>query len=133
MKSISQISIFDYSEIENLGDLERLKLFLENVDDDDLCKTLEEERKNGRDDYPIRTMLNLIYAMKIFEHRSVESFRRELSRNAQLRKMCGLSDGEYKYLGKRKHLVPPARVFTGFLKSLKRHRNKIEKINLKNI
>ena len=26
MKSITQISIFDYSEIENLGDLERLKV-----------------------------------------------------------------------------------------------------------
>ena len=33
MNNISQISIFDYSEIENLGDLERLKLFFENVDD----------------------------------------------------------------------------------------------------
>lgn len=28
MNNISQISIFDYSEIENLGDLERLKIFL---------------------------------------------------------------------------------------------------------
>ena len=34
-------------------------------------------RKNGRNDYPVRTMLNLIYAMKIFGHRSVESFRRD--------------------------------------------------------
>ena len=43
------------------------------------------------------TMLNLIYAMKIFGHRSVESFRRELSRNSQLRIVCGLSEGEYKF------------------------------------
>ena len=56
MNSISQISIFDYSEIEILGDLERLKLFLENIEDDELCKALEEERKNGRDDYPVRNM-----------------------------------------------------------------------------
>ena len=129
MKSISQISIFDYSEIENLGDLERLKLFLENVDDDNLCKALEKKKKNGRNDYPVRTMLNLIYAMKIFGHRGVESIRRELSRNSQLRRMCGLSDGEYKYLGKRKHLVPPARVFTGFFKALKKHKSEIDKIN----
>ena len=100
MNSISQISIFDYSEIEILGDLERLKLFFENVNDEKLCKTLEEERKNGRNDYPIRTMLNLIYAMKIFGHRSVESFRRELNRNSQLRIACGLSEGEYKYFKK---------------------------------
>ena len=129
MNSISQISIFDYSEIENLGDLERLKLFFENVNDEKLCKTLEEERKNGRNDYPIRTMLNLIYAMKIFGHRSVESFRRELNRNSQLRIVCGLSEGEYKYFRNRKHLVPPARVFTGFLKLLRKHKDEIEKIN----
>ena len=129
MNSISQISIFDYSEIEILGDLERLKLFFENVNDEKLCKTLEEERKNGRNDYPIRTMLNLIYAMKIFGHRSVESFRRELNRNSQLRIACGLSEGEYKYFRNRKHLVPPARVFTGFLKLLRKHKDEIEKIN----
>lgn len=128
MNSISQISIFDYTEIENLGDLERLKLFFENIDDEELCKTLEEERKQGRNDYPVRTMLNLIYAMKIFGHRSVESFRRELARNSQLRVVCGLSEGKYKYCGDRKHLVPPARVFTGFLNKLKKYKNEIDKI-----
>ena len=127
MNSISQISIFDYSEIEILGDLEKLKIFFENINDEKLCKTLEEERKNGRNDYPIRTMLNLIYAMKIFGHRSVESFRRELNRNSQLRIVCGLSEGEYKYFRNRKHLVPPARVFTGFLKLLRKHKDEIEK------
>lgn len=128
MNNISQISIFDYREIENLGDLERLKIFFENIEDEELCKTLEEERKNGRNDYPVRTMLNLIYAMKIFGHRSIESFRRELSRNSQLRIVCGLSEGKYKYCGDRKHLVPPARVFTVFLKKLKKHKKEMEKI-----
>lgn len=128
MNNISQISIFDYREIENLGDLERLKIFFENIEDDELCETLETERKNGRNDYPVRTMLNLIYAMKIFGHRSIESFRRELSRNSQLRIVCGLSEGKYKYCGDRKHLVPPARVFTGFLNKLKKHKKEIEKI-----
>ena len=128
MNNISQISIFDYSEIENLGDLERLKIFFENIEDEALCEKLETERKNGRNDYPVRTMLNLIYAMKIFGHRSVESFRRELSRNSQLRIACGLSEGKYKYCGDRKHLVPPARVFTGFLNKLKKHKAEIEEI-----
>lgn len=128
MNNISQISIFDYREIENLGDLERLKIFFENIEDNKLCKTLETERKNGRNDYPVRTMLNLIYAMKIFGHRSIESFRRELSRNSQLRIACGLSEGKYKYCGERKHLVPPARVFTGFLNKLKKHKEEINEI-----
>ena len=128
MNNISQISIFDYREIENLGDLERLKIFFENINDKKLCEKLEGARKNGRNDYPVRTMLNLIYAMKIFGHRSVESFRRELSRNSQLRIVCGLSEGKYKYCGERKHLVPPARVFTGFLNKLKNCKQEIEEI-----
>ena len=77
MNNISQISIFDYREIENLGDLERLKIFFENIQDNELCQTLEKERKNGRNDYPVRTMLNLIYAMKIFGHRSIERLKRK--------------------------------------------------------
>lgn len=128
MNNISQISIFDYREIENLGDLERLKIFFENIEDNKLRETLEAERKNGRNDYPVRTMLNLIYAMKIFGHRSIESFRRELSRNSQLRIACGLSEGKYKYCGERKHLVPPARVFTGFLNKLKKNKEEINEI-----
>ncbi|MEI3394645.1 MAG: hypothetical protein V8R82_02905 [Clostridia bacterium] len=66
--------------------------------------------------------------MKIFGHRSVESFRRELSRNSQLRIACCLSEGKYKYLRERKHLIPPARVFTGFLNKLKDCKTEIEEI-----
>lgn len=86
----------------------RVKLCLENIDDTELCNILEEKRGKGRNDFPIRVMLNLVYAMKIFGHRSVESFRRELSRNSQLRKVCGLKDEDYLYLGKRKTLIPDA-------------------------
>ena len=128
MNSIAQISIFDYIETENLGDLKRLKIFFENIDDNTLCERLEKSRKNGRNDYPIRTMLNLIYAMKIFGHRNVESFRRELSRNSQLRIVCGLSEGKYKYLKDRKHLVPPARVFTGILTKLIDYQDELDNI-----
>ena len=67
---------------------------------------LEAKRKNGRDDYSVRVMWNLLIAMIVFGHKTVESFRRELSRNSQLRRKCGL----YDYAGK-KHLVPPSRVF----------------------
>ena len=40
MNIISEQTIFDYIEIENLGDLERLKLFLDNIEDKELCKKL---------------------------------------------------------------------------------------------
>ena len=59
INNISQISIFEYRKIENLGDLgdlERLKIFFENIDDDKLCEKLEKRRKNGRNDYPVRTI-----------------------------------------------------------------------------
>ena len=42
--------------------------------------------------------------------------------------MCGLSEGKYKYCGDRKHLVPPARVFTGILNKLKKHKEDVEEI-----
>lgn len=67
--------------------------------------------------------------MKIFGHRSVESFRRELSRNSQLRALCELSDGKYKFMKTRIHLIPHARVFTNFIKRSKNHNAEIEEIN----
>lgn len=36
MNIIQEKTIFDYTEIENLGDLERLNLFFENIEDDEL-------------------------------------------------------------------------------------------------
>jgi hypothetical protein len=122
-KIISQMTFADYGEIEILGDLERLQLALEGMDDEALMRRLEAKRGKGRNDYPVRVLWNLIIAMKIFGHRTVESFRRELSRNAQLRKICGLDD-----FGRKRHLVPPARVFTRFLKQLADEQAEIDKL-----
>ena len=123
MAIIPQGSIFDYKWIELLGDLERLKIALDGIDDEELMRRLEAIRKNGRNEYPVRVMWNLFIAMKVFGHSSVESFRRELSRNSQLRRVCGLNDEE-----RRKHLVPPSRVFTGFIKKLIKEKEAVLKI-----
>ena len=48
MKIITQISIFDYTEIEILGDLERCKLLIENVPDEKIVEKLLEIRGKGR-------------------------------------------------------------------------------------
>ena len=122
-KIISQITFADYGEIEILGDLERLQLALEGMDDEELMGRLEAKRGKGRDDYPVRVMWNLIIAMKVFGHRTIASFRRELARNAQLRKICGLDD-----FGRKRHLVPPARVFTRFLKMLAGEQEEIDRM-----
>ena len=100
MNNITQNTLFDYQEIEVLGDLERLKYALDNINANNLIKTLEDKRGKGRNDYPVSVMLNLIIALKVYGHRSIESFRRELSRNAGLRQICGLKDYEHKYYGK---------------------------------
>ena len=122
-KIISQMTFADYGQIEILGDLERFSLALQGMDDETLMIRLDARRGNGRNDYPVRVMWNLIIAMKVFGHKSVESFRRELSRNSQLRKICGLED-----FGRKKHLVPPARVFSKFLKLLADEQEEIDRI-----
>ena len=120
---ISQMSFVDYGMIEILGDLERFLLALLGLDDEALMLRLEAKRRNGRNDYPVRVMWNLVIAMKVFGHRSVDSFRRELARNSQLRSICGLQD-----FGRKKHLVPPARVFTGFFKMLEKEQLGIDEM-----
>jgi Transposase DDE domain/Transposase domain (DUF772) len=97
---------------QNLGDLERLKLVIEALPDQKLICTLSDLRGNGRNDYPIAAMWNSILAGIVFEHTSIESVRRELSRNAQLREMCGFNP----LLGVES--VPSKSAYNRFLKSL---------------
>lgn len=114
MAIITQPSLFSWKEIEELGDLERLRIVLEWLPDEELMRKLEKERKNGRNDYPIRGVWNSLLAGIVFEHASVESLRRELSRNGQLRDFCGLE------------AVPPAYVYSRFMKKLMKQEAVIE-------
>lgn len=107
MAIIPQQRLFGWDEIEKLGDLERLQLVLENMPDEKMMRALEKERGQGRNDYPIRAVWNTILAGVVYQHPSIESLRRELSRNGQLRFMCGLDKD-----------VPPAWVYSRFLKKL---------------
>lgn len=91
MAIIPQLKLFGWEEIEELGDLERLHLVLEHMPDEDLMQKLEVKRGLGRNDYPVRGMWNAILAGVVYQHISIESLRRELLRNGQLRNMCGLS------------------------------------------
>lgn len=117
MAIIPQMSLFSWNEIEELGDLKRLQLVLESMPDEELMRTLEKERKNGRDEYPIRAMWNSILAGIVFQHDNTEKLRRELSRNGQLRDMCG-------FMGK----VPPPWVYTRFMKKVLEHENRVEEM-----
>src|SRR5690625_92192 len=107
MAIIPQMSLFSWKEMNELGDLERLRLVLEYMPDEELMQTLEKKRGRGRDDYPVRAMWNSVLAGIVFQHETVEKLRRDLSRNGQLREMCG-------FLGKE----PTASVYTRFLRNL---------------
>ena len=117
MKIITQLSVFDYKEIEILGDLERCKLLLNNVPDEMLVSKLVEIRGKGRNDYPVIPVWNSLLIAPLIECSSIEQLRRELSRNRDLRKICGFNDADY-YYGKCK-LVPPPKTYTNMIKNLK--------------
>ena len=92
MAIIHQKQLFVWSDIEDVGDLERLKLVLETVPDEDLMRKLEAERgPSGIDRFPIRAVWNSIVALIVFGHQTIESLRRELRRNPLLRQLCGFS------------------------------------------
>lgn len=112
MATIAQRELFTWKEIENLGDLERLRLVLEYLPDEGLMQRLEKERGQGRDEWPIRAVWNSILAGVIYQHASIESLRRELSRNPQLRWLCGFS------VTRTEKQVPPANTYTRLLKKL---------------
>jgi hypothetical protein len=115
MAIIAQKKLFGWNEIEELGDLERLRLVLQWLPDEPLMQALEEKRGQGRNEYPVRSIWNTMIAGVVFEHPSVQSLRRELRRNAQLRDVCGLE------LGKGLAAVPPSYAYSRFLKNLIQH------------
>lgn len=108
MDIISQLRLFEWTEVENLEDLERLLLSLENMPDEVLVRELEEERANGRDEYSIRAEWNAVLARVVYQHLLAEDFLRELGRNEQLRCICGFKPNK----------VTPSWAFSKFLSKL---------------
>jgi len=122
MASIPQQSLFVWSDIDELGDLERLKLVLKQLPDEALMRKLEQKRDRGRDDYPVRAMWNSLIAGIVYQHRSIESLRRELARNETLLAVCGFD------ILKGKAAVPTAAAYSRFIANLYEHEEVIEAI-----
>jgi Transposase DDE domain/Transposase domain (DUF772) len=112
--------LFKWQEVEAKSDLERLRLVLEHLPDEGLMKKLEAHRNKGRDDYPIRPVWNSVLAGIVYQHTSVESLRRELLRNGELREGCGFDPH------KGSEAVPPSSVYSRFLKLLVRFKSEID-------
>ena len=81
--------LFKWQDVEAKSDLERLRLVLDHLPDEALMSKLEVHRDKGRNDYPIRPVWNSVLAGIVYQHKSVESLRRELLRNGELREGCG--------------------------------------------
>lgn len=120
MKIIPQMNLFEESDFENLGDLERLQMVLEALNDGKLIHKLYRIRGKGRNDWSCEAMWNSFIASFLFEHETVESLLRELRRNKQLRTICGFEpksvkqkDGSIKI-----YVAPSASAYSNFLKNL---------------
>jgi len=112
--------LFTWQEVEASSELERLKLVLDHIGDEELMRKMEEHRKWGRDEYPIRPVWNSVLAGIVYQHPSVESLRRELSRNGQLRDQCGFDPQ------RGSGAVPPPYVYTRFLKLLFKFKREVD-------
>jgi len=119
MAMIPQKNLFSWKKLEKLSDLKRLEIIFRNIPDEKLMRKLERNRKNGRDDYPIRAMWNSMLAGVVFDHERIETLRRELKRNPALLEICGFN------IFKKGEVVPPAWVYTRFLNSLFKERMSI--------
>jgi hypothetical protein len=122
MAIIPQKQLFSWKEIEDLADLRRFSLLVRYLPDENLMSHLESLRSKGRDDYPVRAIWNSILAGIVYQHPSVESLRRELKRNAQLRQLCGFD------LLKGMAAIPSPNAYTNFLKLLVKHTDLVNAI-----
>lgn len=112
--------LFTWKEVDAKSDLERLMLALEHLPDEGLMQKLEGQRKWGRDDYPIRAVWNSVLAGIVYQHQSIDSLRRELLRNGELRGRCGFDPH------KGSGAVPPSWVYTRFLRLLFKYKADID-------
>ena len=122
MAIIYKRSLFSWKDVEVLGDLERFKLVIENIPDEEFIRQLERKRKRGRNDYPVRAIWNALLAGVVFQHKSIESLRRELLRNAQLRELCGFD------VLPGMVIVPTSWAFSRFLRLVLKYDFEIESI-----
>ena len=114
--------LFHWQDINSKSDLDRLKLVLDTLPDEILMRKMEAFRGKGRNDYPVRMMWNMIMAGIVFQHPSIESLRRELMRNAELRMICGCDPVS------GSDAVPSSPAFSHFLKNLCRFEADIKQI-----
>ena len=86
---------FSWRDVEDLPDLDRLRLVLDTLPDEEIVAALEAGRGRGRNDYPVRAMWRALIAGIVFQHASIQSLLRELGRNPALLELCGFDPLPY--------------------------------------
>ena len=122
MATISEPFLFRWDSVDQLGDLERLKLVLDALPDESLMQLLETGRGRGRNDYPVRPMWNSLIAGFVFQHPSIAALRRELLRNGQLRDLCGFDP----FAGAA--AVPSEFAYTRFQRQVRKHQGQVDEM-----
>lgn len=84
-------SLFDWDALDAHSDLARFTLVRDHLPDEAIIQALEVHRGHGRDDFPVKAMWNAVLAGIVFQHESMESLLRELSRNPALLQACGFN------------------------------------------
>ena len=72
MAKLMTAYLFRWEDVEAKSDLERLRLVLDHLPDETVMRRLEEHRKWGRDDYPIRPVWNSVLAGIVYQHGNSE-------------------------------------------------------------
>jgi hypothetical protein len=89
MAKIAQPFLFNWDQVDEASDLDRLDLVLETIPDRGIIRELKIRRGNGRNTYPVVPMWNAVIAGIVFQHPTPAALLRELRRNGELRQRCG--------------------------------------------
>jgi hypothetical protein len=122
MAIIPQTQLFSWTDVESKSDLDRFRMVLDTMPDESLMVCLETVRGKGRDDYPVRAVWNSVLAGIVFGHPSIESLRRELQRNGELRALCGFDSL------KGSDAVPEPSAYTRFFRNLMRQQSELDRV-----
>jgi hypothetical protein len=118
--AITTQNMFSWQAIDESSDILRLRVLLEGLDDENLMRAMERERRGKRNEFPLRALWNSALAGILFGHETRNSLIRELRRNAELREVCGFDP-----LLKEK-AVPGKDVYYRFFKKLAEHSDLVE-------
>lgn len=75
---------------EDIGDLKYFDELLNQLHMKELVDQLNDERGNGRDDYPNASMVRTYIVYFLFNYPDIQSLIDELNRNSDLRAVCWL-------------------------------------------